>query len=161
MRIENGWMLDREVKRELPEEWKGIVPTEVFVKEAEKLHSIINRKLAELLRKNRYRIDFQERLEKIIDDYNMGSINIEQYFQRLTKLINDLQEEEKRHIKEGLTEEEIAVFDILIKPKSKLTKKKEQQIKTIAKELLEKLKEQKSVLDWKKKQEPEQTYNLQ
>ena len=119
--------------------------------EAEKLRSILNRKLAELLRKNKYRIDFQERLERIVDDYNIGSINIEQYFQRLTKLINDLQEEEKRHIKEGLTEEELAVFDILTKPKLKLTKRKEQQIKAIAKELVENLKEQKFVLDWKKK----------
>jgi type I restriction enzyme R subunit len=119
--------------------------------EAEKLRSIINRKLAELLRQNRYRIDFQERLERIVHAYNVGAINIEQYFQRLTKLINDLQEEEKRHIKEGLTEEELAVFDILTKPKLKLTKKKEQKIKTTVKELLEKLNEQKFVLDWKKK----------
>lgn len=119
--------------------------------EAEKLRSIINRKLAELLRQNRYRLDFQERLERIVEAYNVGSINIEQYFKRLTKLIGDLQEEEKRHIKEGLTEEELTVFDILTKPKLKLSKKKEQQIKAIVKELLEKLKEQKFVLDWKKK----------
>jgi type I restriction enzyme R subunit len=119
--------------------------------EAEKLRSIINRKLAELLRENRYRIDFQERLERIVDSYNMGSINIEEYFQQLTKLVDDLQEEEKRHIREGLTEEELAVFDILTKPTPKLTGKEEQQVKTIARELLETLKEQKLVLDWKKK----------
>jgi len=119
--------------------------------EAEKLRSIINRKLAELLRQNRYRIDFQERLERIVNDYNTGSINIEQYFQRLTKLINDLQEEEKRHIKEGLTEEELTVFDILTKPKLRLTRKIEQQIKALTRELLQKLNEQKFVLDWKKK----------
>ncbi|MFQ6085964.1 MAG: hypothetical protein ACE5OY_06855 [Candidatus Bathyarchaeia archaeon] len=29
-----AWMLDMEIKRELPEEWKGIVPTEVFLREA-------------------------------------------------------------------------------------------------------------------------------
>lgn len=119
--------------------------------EAEKLRSIINRKLAELLRQNRYRIDFQERLERIVYDYNSGSINVEQYFQQLTKLINDLQEEEKRHIKEGLTEEELAVFDILTKPKPNLTKKEEQQVKIIARKLLETLTEQKLVLDWKKR----------
>jgi len=119
--------------------------------EAERLRSILNRKLAELLRKNKLRIDFQERLEKIVDEYNIGSISIEEYFQKLTKFFSDLEDEEKRHIKEGLTEEELTVFDILIKPKLKLTKKKEQEIKTIAKELLEKLKEQKFVLDWKKK----------
>ena len=119
--------------------------------EAEKLRSIINRKLAELLRQNKYRIDFQERLERIVAAYNVGSINIEEYFQKLTKLIKDLQEEEKRHIKEGLTEEELTVFDILTKPKLRLTKKKDQHIKALAKELLEKLKEQKFVLDWKKR----------
>jgi len=30
-----AWLLDKEIKRELPEEWKGIVPTEVFLTEAE------------------------------------------------------------------------------------------------------------------------------
>ena len=119
--------------------------------EAEKLRSILNRKLSELLQVNRFRIDFQERLEKIVNDYNSGSINIEQYFKQLTQFVNDLQEEEKRHIKEGLTEEELAVFDILTKPSPKTIKKDEQQVKSIAKELLEKLKEQKLVLDWKKK----------
>jgi len=32
-----AWMLDKEVRRELPQEWKGIVPTEVFLQEAEKI----------------------------------------------------------------------------------------------------------------------------
>ena len=30
-----AWMLDKEVRRELPQEWKGIVPTRVFLQEAE------------------------------------------------------------------------------------------------------------------------------
>ena len=119
--------------------------------EAEKLRSIINRKLAELLRQNRYRIDFQERLEKIVNDYNAGTKNIEEHFAELTKFISDLQEEEKRHLKEGLTEEELALFDILTKPSLKLTKKEDQEVKNAAKILLDKLKEQKLVLDWKKR----------
>ena len=110
---------------------------------------------------NRYRIDFQKRLEKIVESYNAGSINIEEYFNKLTELINELKEEEKRHIQEGLSEEELAVFDILTKPKVRLSKKKEQRVKTMVKELVEKLKEQKFVLDWKKKQEPEQVCRLQ
>jgi len=32
-----AWLLDKEIKRKMPEEWKGIVPTEVFIQEAEKL----------------------------------------------------------------------------------------------------------------------------
>jgi len=31
------WLLDKEVKRELPKEWNGIVPTEVFVSESQKI----------------------------------------------------------------------------------------------------------------------------
>jgi hypothetical protein len=29
-----AWLLEREVRRELPEEWRGIVPTEVFLRES-------------------------------------------------------------------------------------------------------------------------------
>jgi hypothetical protein len=32
-----AWMLDKEIRRELPKDWKGIVPTEVFLQEAETL----------------------------------------------------------------------------------------------------------------------------
>jgi len=32
-----SWMLDKEVRRELLEEWKGIVPTKVFIQEAENI----------------------------------------------------------------------------------------------------------------------------
>jgi len=119
--------------------------------EAEKLRNIVNQKLAELLRKNKYRIDFQERLEKLVDAYNNGSLNLEQYFEELTKFFNNLQEEEQRHVREGLSEEELVVFDILTKPEPKISKSQETQVKKIAQKLLETLKEQKLVIDWKKK----------
>ncbi|MEM2202531.1 MAG: hypothetical protein QXQ50_01885 [Candidatus Bathyarchaeia archaeon] len=32
-----AWLLDREIRRELPEEWKGIVPTEVFIQESQRI----------------------------------------------------------------------------------------------------------------------------
>jgi hypothetical protein len=32
-----SWMLDKEVRRELPKDWKGIVPTKVFFDEAERI----------------------------------------------------------------------------------------------------------------------------
>jgi hypothetical protein len=32
-----AWLLEKEVKRELPEEWKGIVPTEVFLRESQEI----------------------------------------------------------------------------------------------------------------------------
>lgn len=32
-----AWLLDREIKRELPDEWKGIVPTRVFLQESKRI----------------------------------------------------------------------------------------------------------------------------
>ncbi len=32
-----SWLLDREIKRELPDDWKGLVPSTVFVEEAKRL----------------------------------------------------------------------------------------------------------------------------
>ncbi|MEM2122259.1 MAG: hypothetical protein QXE79_01350 [Candidatus Bathyarchaeia archaeon] len=32
-----SWLLDREIKRELPEEWGGLVPSPVFIEEAERI----------------------------------------------------------------------------------------------------------------------------
>jgi type I restriction enzyme R subunit len=55
-------------------------------------------------------------------------------------------------IAEELTEEELTIFDLLTKPEVTLTKAEEREVKKVAKELLEKLKSEKLVLDWKKKQ---------
>jgi SAM-dependent methyltransferase len=51
-----------------------------------------------------------------------------------------LTEEEQRHIREGLTEEELALFDILSKPEPELTKAEKAQAKKVCKALLETLK---------------------
>jgi len=32
-----AWLLEKEIKRELPEEWKGIVPTEIFLRESQEI----------------------------------------------------------------------------------------------------------------------------
>jgi len=66
---------------------------------------------------------------------------------------NDLNEEEQRHIREELDEDELAVFDILTRPELSLSKKEEKQVKGIARQLLKTLKEEKLVLDWRKKQQ--------
>lgn len=63
-----------------------------------------------------------------------------------------LSDEEKRHVALGLTEEELAIFDLLTKPAPKLTWKEEQQVKKVARDLLDVLKREKLVLDWRKRQ---------
>jgi type I restriction enzyme, R subunit len=63
-----------------------------------------------------------------------------------------LSDEDKRGIAEQLSEEELAIFDLLTKPEVTLTKSEEQQVKKAARDLLDVLKKEKLVLDWKKQQ---------
>jgi type I restriction enzyme R subunit len=121
--------------------------------EAEKLRGRVNSKLKEMVRLNKSRTDYQERLQKLIEEYNSGSLNIVLYFEALLKIAQELTEEEQRSISEGLSEEELAVFDILTKPELLLTNKEKNEIKKIARDLLETLKREKLVLDWRKRQQ--------
>lgn len=121
--------------------------------EAEKLQSQINRTLIRMVTENRTRLNYLERFQAMIAAYNSGSKNIEEFFTELMDFAQGLQEEEKRGIAEGLSEEELAIFDLLTKPTPKLTKKEEEKVKAVAKELLETLKREKLVLDWREKQQ--------
>ena len=125
--------------------------------EAERLKALISRKLNEMLRQNRSRMDFLERFQKMIDAYNSGAKNIEELFDELIKFAQSLNEEEQRSMREEITEEELAIFDILTKPEPRLKKKDEIEVKKIVRELLDKLKREKLVLDWQKEQRTKAT----
>jgi type I restriction enzyme R subunit len=98
-------------------------------------------------------MDYLERFQQMIDEYNAGSVNAEEHFRRLVEFSKTLNAEERRGIAEGLSEEELAVYDLLLKAGVKLTAKEEQQVKKVARELLERLKGERLVLDWRKKQQ--------
>ena len=57
---------------------------------------------------------YYQRYQEIIDDYNRGkdSVTIEETFKRLIEFVNSLTEEEKDTRREGLTDEQKAIFDI-------------------------------------------------
>jgi type I restriction enzyme R subunit len=120
--------------------------------EIEKLRAAINSALERMVRLNKTRVDYLEKFQQMIDEYNQGAANLEEFFERLLKFVKELQEEEKRGVSEGLSEEELAVFDLITKPEMKLTKKEEGQVKSIARELLETLRRERLVLDWRKTQ---------
>lgn len=119
--------------------------------EAEKLRALLSMKLETMLTENPTRKDFMEKFQKLIDAYNSGSLNIEVFFKELVDLTADLQVEDQRAIRENLSEEELALFDILTKPVPELADKERAQVKKVCKELLETLKAEKLVLDWRKK----------
>ena len=117
--------------------------------EAEKLRAMIERQLQEMVVRNRGRVDYLEKFQEMIDEYNAGSKNIEAFFEELVRFAQSLTEEEQRGTRIGLSEEELAVFDILTRPGPKLSKKEEAQVKKVCKDLLRSLKEERLVLDWR------------
>jgi type I restriction enzyme R subunit len=121
--------------------------------ETEKLRSAINLKLMQMVPLNKSRMNYIEKFQKMIDEYNSSSFNVETFFASLVEFAQELNTEEKRGIAEKLTEEELAIFDLLMKPEMALKKKEEREVKNVAQELLETLKKEKLVLDWRKRQQ--------
>jgi type I restriction enzyme R subunit len=119
---------------------------------AQRLRSLLSARIAALLRLNPARIDLVDRFEKLVADYNAGSLNTEKFFQELLAFSYGLTEEESRALSEGLTEEQLAVFDLLMRPAPALSDAETAQVKRVAEELLSVLKRDKLVLDWRKQQ---------
>jgi type I restriction enzyme R subunit len=101
---------------------------------------------------NPTRADLIAKLEKLIDAYNAATVNVEEQFEALKRFLAELDEEEGRAAREGLTKEEGAIFDLLTKPEPKLTKVQELQVKKIARDLLAKLTDKVSVFQWRQRQ---------
>ncbi len=124
---------------------------------AEQLKGAINSKLQRMVRLNKARMDFADKFQKLIDDYNVaclaGNPDIDDFFNKLVEFTKELNAEEKRGIAEQLSEEELAMFDILTKPDMDLDEKEKNQVKQVARNLLEALKTSKLVLDWRKRQQ--------
>ena len=121
--------------------------------ELQKLKAKVEEVLNDMLAQNKTRTDYLERFEKMIEEYNAGNKNVDLIYRDLVDFAESLSDEQKRHIKESISEEELALFDILIKPEMELTEKDKLQVKKVARSLLEMLKQEKLVLDWRKKQQ--------
>ena len=121
--------------------------------QAERLKAAITKKLDEMVQLNRTRTDYLDKFQRMIDEYNAGSKNVEQLFDELLVFAQRLSEEEQRGVAENLTEEQLAVFDLLTKPRPDLTQAEERKVKDVAKELLATLKQEKLVLDWRTRQQ--------
>jgi len=128
--------------------------------ELERLRAMVERKITQMVAVNRTRINYLEKFQQMIAEYNAGSLNIEELFRQLVMLSRELQDEEKRSIRENLTEEELTLFDLLTRPDMHLSKKEEDQVKGVVKDLLETLKREKLVLDWRKRQQTRATVRL-
>ncbi|MFH1792697.1 MAG: type I restriction endonuclease subunit R [Patescibacteria group bacterium] len=119
--------------------------------QVESLKAELEQKIAEMAKKNKKRLRFMARLDSLLSEYNSGAHDIDQLFDDLVELAKDLSEEEQRAIKENLSEEELAIFDLLLK--ENLNPDETEKVRKTARELLAKLKEKKLVLDWREKEQ--------
>ncbi|MBX9916785.1 MAG: type I restriction endonuclease subunit R [Nitrosomonas sp.] len=96
------------------------------------LKEVIEKKLLRMLMQNPARTNFQKHYEEIVEEYNSEKdrVTIEATFEALLKLVDALSEEEQRAVKEGLSEESLALFDLLLKPN--LSKQEIDRIKKVA-----------------------------
>ncbi len=109
------------------------------------LQQSIDKKLQQMLKENPLRLDFYERYKEIIDEYNKGKSieDVTKTLKSLADFIIDLSEEEKRAVRENLTDQEtLAIFDLLREGKE-LHNEELEQVKKVAKETLDKLKAEK------------------
>ena len=113
----------------------------------------IEERLATMVARNPTRVDLYERYQEIVQEYNKDkdAAEIQKVMDDLFAFNDDLNEEEKRYLREGLeNEDQLAVFDLL--QKDTLTKGNRDAIKKVAKELLDKLTSGKLKIDhWREK----------
>jgi type I restriction enzyme R subunit len=100
------------------------------------IRDVIEAKLKAMLVKNPQRMDFYKRYQEIISDYNREKdrVTIEETFARLMALSEGLDAEQRRAVEEGLTDEELVLFDLLQKPD--LNKKDRERVKQSSQSLL-------------------------
>ena len=118
------------------------------------IREIVEQKLAEMLARNPSRMDYQQKYEEIVADYNREKdrVTIEETFRRLTELIRELDAEQKRAVEEGLNEDELAIYDLL--RKGDLGRAERERVKQSSRDLLSTVKARLAELDrfWEKEQ---------
>jgi len=118
--------------------------------ELEALKAAIRAQLNKMIQLNRTRADFAEKFEVLIESYNIGSASIEALYAELLALSKGLNDEQKRHVRENMSEEELVIFDILTRPAPELSAEERAEVKKVAQNLLARLKEL-LVLNWREK----------
>ena len=116
----------------------------------ERLKAAVQKELARLVTMNPTRTDYASKFEELIDAYNAGSRNIDEIFRDLLALSRALTEEQSRHLRENLTEEQLTIFDILVRPGPKLSTDERREVKKVAERLLDQVKKL-LVLGWRQK----------
>lgn len=119
------------------------------------LNKAVENKLEQMLKDNPLRLEFYDRYQEIVEEYNNGKSEIElkRSFDKLTQFYKDLTVEEKRAFQENLDQPTLSIFDLLVKGKD-LSKDERETVKKVAKETLEILQREKlNIPNWKESRE--------
>lgn len=126
------------------------------------LKDLVEERLEDMMRTNPIRINYYERYQEIIEEYNaeQDKALIEKTFIDLLNFVNDLDNEEKRYAREGFdNDEELAVYDLLMK--DSLTPAEIKKVKELAKVLLDRIKAKIKELDhWTEKEETQAAVDI-
>jgi type I restriction enzyme R subunit len=118
------------------------------------IREVVEKKLAQMVARNPRRMDYYKRYQEIVAEYNREKdrITIEETFAKLLDLANSMDAEQRRAAEEGLTEEELALFDLL--QRDNLSKADRERIKIASRELLKVLQNLLAPLDqWIQKEQ--------
>jgi type I restriction enzyme R subunit len=118
------------------------------------VRQIVEDQLARMLAQNPLRMDYYRRYSEIVADYNREKdrVTIEETFAKLVDLIGSLSAEQRRAAEEGLSEEELALFDLL--QRKDLSKADRERVKRESRNLLIKLRDViESVDRWTEKEQ--------
>ena len=104
------------------------------------IRELVEARLAEMMARNPMRMDFYKKYQMIIADYNREKdrATVEKTFADMMKLISEMDDEAQRHVREGLSEEELTFFDLLTR--ESITKVDRERVKQASKGLLASLK---------------------
>lgn len=105
----------------------------------EDIRKLVERKLALLLAQNPTRMDFELKYREIVAAYNLDKdrATIEETFAKLMALSKGMDDEQRRAVREGLSESELAIFDLM--QKTTLAATERERIKTASRDLLAEL----------------------
>lgn len=101
------------------------------------IRTLVEERLRRMLEQNPARMDYYRRYQQIVADYNREKdrVTIEETFARLVQLVRELDMEQRRAAEEGLSEDELALFDLL--HRESITKAERERLKQASKALLE------------------------
>lgn len=118
------------------------------------IREVVEAKLAEMLARNPRRMDYYKRYQDIIADYNREKdrVTIEETFAKLVDLAASLDDEQRKAVEEGLTEEEYALFCLL--QRDDLSKADRERLKQGSQEMLKSLQDLLAPLEqWTQKEQ--------